>query len=164
MFTTFTMFTSSLSGEKRWRTVHNMFTMFTTITMFTSRLSGGKRENMKKKHQIPCLPRLPRLPCLPAVCRLKKADVQCTTCLPCLPLLPCLPADCRVTKEKTWRKKTPITLFTTFTTFTAFTMFTKISKNLYSASYRASYDRGVYVNVTSHETETVKLSFKILKF
>ena len=26
-----------------------------------------------------------------------------------------------------------------FTTFTAFTMFTKISKNLYSAPYRASY-------------------------
>ena len=75
MFTTFTMFTSSLSGEKRWRTVHNMFTMFTTITMFTSRLSGDKRENMKKKHQIPCLPRLPRLPRLPCLPKFQKTYI-----------------------------------------------------------------------------------------
>ena len=36
-------------------------------------------------------------------------------------------------------------MFTTFTMFTAFTMFTKISKNLKSASYRASYDHNVWL-------------------
>ena len=42
-------------------------------------------------------------------------------------------------QKRKHEEKAPNTMFTTFTTFTAFTMFTKISKNLYSAPYRASY-------------------------
>ena len=134
--------------------------MFTTFTMF-SMFTNMKKKTGKKWSSLPCLPRLPCFPCLQTWRKKLAKNDQVYHVYHVYHVYQQFVGWKKMTystqhvyhvyhnyhvyqqivgrQKRKHEEKAPNTMFTTFTTFTAFTMFTKISKNLYSAPYRASY-------------------------